>query len=361
MQTRAAIARTPGARLSIETVNLQPPGPGEVLVRYVAVGLCHSDLHVLDGLRGSRFPIILGHEVAGHVIECGPGVDDLVPGDPVISFAIPHCGECGYCRSERTNLCDRFFAPPPGGQFDLDGEVLTPFCNIAGFSEYSVVPAMYLSKVRADANLASACCIGCGVATGVGAALYSAQVQPGSSVIVFGLGGIGLSTIQGARLAGAKRIIGVDTNPAKEAAARSFGMTDFVNPGTIDQPIAQYLMEYTGGGADFTFECVGVPALMTAALESTRPGWGLATIVGLAPDGATVNAAPGNFTRGRKLIGSCMGGVRKDRELPELVDWYVEGKLKVDEMISHTMPFEQINEGLDMLRQGKVLRAVLTY
>lgn len=361
METRAAVARVPGERLSIETVTLHPPGKGEVLIHYKAVGLCHSDLHCLDGHRAGRFPIILGHEVAGVVIECGPDVIDLATGDPVISFAIPHCGECDYCLSNRTNLCDRFFAPPPGGRFELGGETLTPFCNIAGFSEYAVVPEIYLAKVRPDVRLETACCIGCGIATGVGAVLYTAKVEPDSTVVIFGLGGIGLSAIQGAKLAGASRIIGVDTNPAKQQAGHDFGMTDFVNPAELDTPIAKYLMQITNGGADYTFECVGLPELMTAALESTRPGWGLATIVGLAPDGATVKAAPGNFTRGRRLIGSCMGGVRKDRELLELVEWYMNGRLKIDQMISHTLPFERINEGLDMLREGQVLRAVVTY
>lgn len=361
MLVRAAVAYAPKEPLVIETVELDPPGPGQVLVRYKAAGLCHSDLHVLDGKRAGRFPIILGHEAAGEVVECGPGVSRFSEGDYVIPFAIPHCGECDYCRSGRTNLCASFFAPPPGGSFKSRGRTLTPFCNIAAFAEYAVVPEIYLVSIRKDAPARSICCVGCGVATGVGAALYSAEVRKDSTVVVIGLGGIGLSALQGARIAGASRIIGVDTNPDKEAPARSLGMTEFVDASALDRPLAEHLVSITGGGADYAFECVGVPSLMTAALESTRPGYGLATVVGLPPDGAMMSFAPGNLTRGRRLIGSMMGGVRADRELPQLVDKYMDGEIKIDEMVSHILPFEEINQGFDLLRSGKVLRAVVTF
>jgi len=361
MKTRAAIAFAPNEPLVIEEIELDPPGPGQILIRYGAAGLCHSDLHVLDGKRAGRFPLILGHEAAGTVEQCGEGVTRFRPGDTVLPFSVPHCGECDYCRSGMTNLCKYFFAPPIGARIRARGMEVSAFCNIGAFAEYAVVPEMYLAPLRREASMRSVCCIGCAVATGVGAVMFSAKVRPGSTVVVIGLGGIGLSAIQGARLAGAARIVGVDANPVKEAPGRAWGMTDFVLVGSVKKDLAAHLIDLTGGGADFAFECVGSPDLMTTALECTRPGVGLATIVGLPPDGSKMAFAPSNLTRGRRLIGSAMGGVRLDRELPELIDWYVEGKLKIDDMISHVLPLERINDGFELMRKGQVLRAVITF
>lgn len=361
MRVRAAVAYSANQPMVIEEVDLDPPGDGQVLVRYSAAGLCHSDLHVLDGSRAGRFPLILGHEAAGEVVECGPGVSRLSPGDRILPFAIPHCGACEMCQSGRTNLCRLFFAPPEGGRFTVRGQRLQPFLNIAAFAEYAVVPEIYLARVRPDAPAKSICCIGCGVATGVGAALYSAKVHKDSTVVVLGLGGIGLSAVQGAKIAGASRIIGVDTNPAKEAPGRQLGMTDFVNASALNGGLTEHIVAMTSGGADFAFECVGNPSLMTTALECTKPGWGTGVIVGLAADGQLMSLSPSNMTRGRRLIGTMMGGVSAHKELPMLIDWYMEGRLKVDEIVSHVLPLEQINEGFELLRSGQALRAVVTF
>lgn len=361
LNVRAAVAHAPHQPLTIETVQLEGPGFGEVLVQFKATGLCHSDLHVLDGTRSMTFPLILGHEGAGIVVECGAGVTSVKPGDHVVPFAVPECRQCSYCASPLTNLCNQFFKPPQGARFSLDGRPVTPFVNLATFAEYSVIREVYLAKIREDAPLDKVCCIGCGVTTGFGAVLFSAKVTPGATVAVFGLGGIGLSAVQGARMAGAVKIIGVDTNPGKEGIGRQLGMTHYLNPASGNMNVVQEIIKLTDGGVDFSFECVGNTSLMRQALESCHPGWGTATIVGLAPDGQDLTIPPGNFTRGRRLIGSCMGGVRGRTDLPKFIDWYMDGHVRVDEIISHVLPLDRINEGFDMMRNGSSIRTVVVF
>jgi S-(hydroxymethyl)glutathione dehydrogenase/alcohol dehydrogenase len=357
----AAVAISAHEPLEIGTVQLEPPGPMQVLIEVKATSLCHSDLHILDGARSARFPIILGHEAAGIVVECGEGVTTLSPGDHVVPFAVPQCNDCEYCASRRTNLCRQFFSPPAGARFSRDGVPVTPFVNLATFAQYTVIPAIYLVKVRKDAPLDHICTIGCGIATGVGAVLRSAEVTPGATVAIFGLGGIGLSAIQGARIAGAKTIIGIDTNPQKEAIARRLGLTHFINPATIDGKVVEAITDLTSGGADFTFECVGSIKLMVQALESCHPGWGVATVVGLASEGQNIPVLPSHLTRGRRLIGTAMGGFRGVEGLTQLIDLYMDGTLNIDDMLSRTIPLAKINDGFDDMRRGEGVRSVVTF
>lgn len=359
LNVRAAIAHGPGQPLSIETVALEGPGPGEVLIEVKATSLCHSDLHVLDGLVPWEFPALLGHEAAGVVVECGPGVTRLAPGDHVVPFLIPHCGECLYCASPRTNLCAEAFARlrPRPGRFSLDGRAVTQLWGLGTFAEYTVLPADSLARVRPDAPFDPICYVGCGATTGLGAVLFAAKVEPGASVAVFGLGGVGLNVIQGARLAGAGTIIGIDTNPAREALARRLGATDFIDPSTVER-LAAHLLKRTRGGVDYSFECVGDPQTMRQAFECTNAAWGTSYVIGVAPHGAEVAAIPTALMMGRRWTGCYLGGARLEH-LPQVVDWYVEGRIDLDSLVTHRLPLERIDEGFELMRRGEAIRTVI--
>ena len=360
LNVRAAVVHGPNQPFVIENLQLEGPRAGEVLIHVKATGLCHSDLHVYEGKLPWQFPALLGHEAAGVVVECGPDVTNLKPGDHVIPFLIPHCGKCNYCASSKTNQCAEAFKRlrPAEGRFTLDGKPVTQLWGLGTFADYTVMPADTLAKVREDAPFDPICYIGCGATTGLGAALFAAKIEKGSSVIVFGLGGIGLNVVQGAKLAGARQIIGIDTNPGKEAIARRFGATDFVNPKTVEK-LTSHLMKLTSGGADYSFECIGVPAVMRQALESTNAAWGVAYVIGVAPFGAELTATPGNFVMGRHLTGCYMGGVRLDR-LPEIVDWYVDKKIDLDSLVTHRLPLERIGEGFELMKAGDSIRTIIT-
>jgi S-(hydroxymethyl)glutathione dehydrogenase/alcohol dehydrogenase len=361
MKTRAAIALSPEAPLAIETVDLDGPREGEVLIQVKATGLCHSDLHVFKGNVPWQFPAVLGHEAAGVVVECGPGVTAFAPGDHVIPFLIPRCGKCAYCASAKTNLCVEALARlrPREGRFSFKGQTLTQLWGLGTFAEYTVMPADTIAKVRSDAPFDPICYIGCGATTGLGAALFAAKIERGSSVVVFGLGGIGLNVVQGARLAGARMIVGIDTNPAKEAIARQLGATEFLDPTTVPK-LTSHLMKLTGGGADYSFECIGHPTTMRQALECTNPAWGESYVIGVAPQGADVCATPAHLMLGRHWTGCYMGGARLDR-LPEIVDWYMERKIELDSLVTHRFTLEQINEGFALMKRGESIRSVITF
>ena len=359
LEVRAAVVHAPNQPFTIESLQLEGPREGEVLVHIKATGLCHSDLHVIEGKVPWAFPALLGHEAAGVVVECGPGVTKFKPGDHVIPFLIPHCEKCGYCQSPKTNLCVEAFArlKPRESRFSLDGKPVTQLWGLGTFADYSVLPVDMLAKVRDDAPFDPICYIGCGATTGLGAALFAAKIEAGSSVVVFGLGGIGLNVVQGARLAGAKKIIGVDTNPAKETIARQFGVTDFVNPKAVEK-LTSHLMKLTGGGADYSFECIGNAQVMRQAFECTNPAWGTSYVIGVAPHGTEVSAFPGNLMMGRHWTGCYMGGARLTK-LPEIVDWYVEKKIDLDSLVTHHLKLEQINEGFELMKSGESIRSVI--
>lgn len=361
MKVRAAIAHAPNEPLTIETVDLDSPRAGEVLVQVKATGLCHSDLHVLAGNVPWQFPAVLGHEAAGVVVECGPEVEHLAPGDHVIPFLIPRCGKCAYCASPKTNLCMEAFARlrPRESRFSRNGTPLTQLWALGTFAEYTVLPADTLAKVRSDAPFDPICYVGCGATTGVGAALFAAKIEAGASVVVFGLGGIGLNVIQGAKLAGARMIIGVDLNPEKEQVARRLGATEFLNPTTVPK-LTSHLMKLTGGGADYSFECIGLPATMRQAFECTNPAWGQSYVIGVAPHGAEVCATPAHLMFGRHWTGCYMGGARLE-QLPQLVDWYMERKIELDSLITHRLPLERINEGFELMKRGETIRTVIVF
>jgi S-(hydroxymethyl)glutathione dehydrogenase / alcohol dehydrogenase len=360
LQVRAAVVHAPNQPFTIETVQLEGPREGEVLMQIKATGLCHSDLHAFEAKVPWQFPAILGHEAAGVVVECGPGVTKFKPGDHVIPFLIPHCGKCLFCASSKTNLCVEAFARlrPRPSHFSLDGKPVTQLWGLGTFADYTVLPVDTIAKVRDDAPFDPICYIGCGATTGLGAALFAAKIEPSSSVIVFGLGGIGLNVVQGAKLAGARIIIGVDTNPAKESIARKFGATDFVNPKAVEK-LTNHLTQLTGAGADYTFECIGSPQVMRQAFESTNPAWGTSYVIGVAPHGTEVTAIPGHLMMGRHWSGCYMGGARLDR-LPEIVDWYVDGKIDLNSLVTHRLPLEQINRGFDMMKSGESIRTIIT-
>jgi S-(hydroxymethyl)glutathione dehydrogenase/alcohol dehydrogenase len=359
MKTTAAILHAPNEPFRFETVHLDGPHEGEVLVQVKATGLCHSDLHVLEGNVPWEYPALLGHEAAGVVVECGAGVKDFAPGDHVIPFLIPRCGKCVYCLSAKTNLCVEGLTRlrPRAGRFSLNGKPITQLWGLGTFSQYTVLPTDTLAKVRRDAPFDPICYIGCGATTGLGAALFSAKIEAGSSVVVFGLGGIGLNVVQGARMAGARMIVGIDTNPAKEAIAREFGATEFLHPTPIPK-LSSYLMKLTGGGADYSFECIGNPTTMRQALECTNLAWGRSYVIGVAPHGADVCATPAHLMMGRHWTGCYMGGARLD-VLPSIVDWYMDKKIALDPLITHRLGLEQLNEGFDLMRRGDSIRAVV--
>jgi S-(hydroxymethyl)glutathione dehydrogenase / alcohol dehydrogenase len=369
MQVRAAVAHSAGQPLSIETVELEGPRAGEVLIEVKATGICHTDEYTLSGKDPEGlFPSILGHEGAGVVVEVGPGVTSLVPGDHVIPLYVPECRQCEYCLNPKTNLCQSIrvtqgkgLMPDGSSRFKLDGKPLHHYMGTSTFANYTVVPEIALAKIRKDAPFDKVCYIGCGVTTGIGAVINTAKVEPGSRVVVFGLGGIGLNVIQGARLVGASQIIGVDVNPKRKAMAEKFGMTHFVNPREVEGDLVPYLVNLTGGGADYSFECVGNVDLMRQALECAHKGWGESIIIGVAPAGAEIKTRPFQLVTGRSWRGTAFGGARGRTQVPKIVDWYMDGKINIDDLITHTLPLNRINEGFDLMHAGDSIRAVVTY
>lgn len=360
MKTRAAVAWRANEPLEIVEVDLDPPGPGEVLIEMKATGLCHSDLSVIEGkVPRYPFPIVLGHEGAGIVLECGEGVTQFAPGDLVVPAPIPTCGVCHLCQSGKTNVCVEQWVIPPS-PISYQGQRLSAFCGNATFAEHAVINQRSLAKVNPQAKPEGACYVGCGVMTGVGSALNTAEVTAGSSVAIFGLGGIGLNVLQGAHMAGARQIIGVDINAAREEVGRSFGMTHFINPSDGTDPVAR-ITELTGGGADFTFECVGSVDLSRQAVQAAHPCWGKAVAVGIPGPGRELAMDPRLFTTGRVWTGALLGGERPKEAIPRLVDWYVDGYLKIDELISHRIKFDEINHGFDMMRSGEAVRTVVVF
>ena len=369
MDTRAAIAFEAGRPLEVDTVQLEGPRAGEVLVELRATGLCHTDKFTLSGADPEGlFPAILGHEGAGVVLECGPGVTSVKPGDHVIPLYTPECRECEYCLNPKTNLCQRIrvtqgrgLMPDGTSRFSHKGRPILHYMGCSTFANHTVLPEIALAKVRPDAPFETICYIGCGVTTGIGAVIFTAKVEAGATVVVFGLGGIGLNVVQGARLVGARRIIGVDVNPAREAMARRFGLTEFVNPKEVDGDLVGHLVELTGGGADYSFECVGNPTLMRQALECAHKGWGVSTIIGVAGAGAEISTRPFQLVTGRRWIGSAFGGARGRTDVPRIVDWYMEKRIEIDPMITHTLPLERINEGFSLMERGESIRTVVVY
>lgn len=369
MKTRAAVAWEAGKPLSVEEVDLEGPKQGEVLVRIVATGVCHTDAYTLSGADPEgAFPAILGHEGGGIVEEVGPGVTSVAVGDHVIPLYTPECGKCKFCLSGKTNLCQAIRAtqgqglmPDGTSRFSKNGQRILHFMGTSTFSEYTVLPEISVAKIAKEAPLEKVCLLGCGITTGIGAALYTAKVTPGSTVAVFGLGGVGLSVIQGAVMAKAGRILAVDINPDKEEMARSLGATDFVNPKNYDKPIQQVIVDLTDGGVDYSFEAVGNPMLMRAALECCHKGWGESTIIGVAAAGQEICTRPFQLVTGRVWRGSAFGGVKGRSQLPGLVDEYMHGHIKVDEMITHTMGLEDINHAFELMHEGKSIRSVIHF
>ena len=375
MDVRAAVAWEAKKPLSIETVQLDGPKAGEVLVEVMATGVCHTDAYTLDGLDSEGlFPAILGHEGAGIVREVGAGVTSVKPGDHVIPLYTPECRQCKTCLSQRSNLCtairgtqgkgvmpdgsSRFHCEPARGA----GNAVFHYMGCSTFANFTVLPEIAVAKVREDAPFDKICYIGCGVTTGIGAVIYTAKVWPGANVVVFGLGGIGLNVIQGARMVGADRIIGVDINPAKEAMARKFGMTHFVNPKEVgNDKVVQALVDLTGGGADFSFDCTGNVNVMRQALECCHRGWGESIVIGVAEAGKEIATRPFQLVTGRVWKGSAFGGARGRTDVPKIVDWYMEGKINIDDLITHTMPLDRINEAFDLMHEGKSIRSVVVF
>ncbi len=370
MKTRAAVAWEAGKPLEIEEIELEGPKAGEVLVEIKATGICHTDEFTLSGADPEGlFPAILGHEGAGVVLEVGPGVTSLKPGDHVIPLYTPECRECEYCLNPKTNLCQSIrstqgqgLMPDGTSRFSmLDGTPILHYMGCSTFSNHTVLPEIALAKVRPDAPFDKICYIGCGVTTGIGAVINTAKAEIGSRAIVFGLGGIGLNVIQGLRLAGADQIVGVDLNPSKIEMATRFGMTDFVNPNDVSGDLVGHLVELTGGGADYTFDATGNVNVMRTALESAHKGWGESIIIGVAPAGAEISTRPFQLVTGRSWRGTAFGGARGRTDVPKIVDWYMEGKIEIDPMITHTMPLEDINKGFDLMHAGESIRSVVVY
>ncbi|MAU59921.1 S-(hydroxymethyl)glutathione dehydrogenase/class III alcohol dehydrogenase [Parvibaculum sp.] len=369
MDVRAAVAFEAGKPLEIETVQLEGPKEGEVLIEVKATGICHTDAFTLSGEDPEgAFPAILGHEGAGVVVEVGPGVKSLSVGDHVIPLYTPECRECKSCTSHKTNLCTSIRAtqgkgvmPDGTSRFSYKGKPVLHYMGCSTFANYTVLPEIALAKVRKDAPFDKICYIGCGVTTGVGAVIFTAGVEPGANVVVFGLGGIGLNVIQGARIAGADKIVGVDINPARESLARQFGMTHFVNPKEIKGDVVGHLVELTGGGADYSFECIGNVNTMRQALECCHRGWGESIIIGVAGAGQEISTRPFQLVTGRVWKGTAFGGARGRTDVPKIVDWYMDGKINIDDLITHTMPLEDINKGFDLMHEGKSIRSVVVY
>ena len=369
MKTRAAVAYRAGQPLVIETVDLDGPRAGEVLVEIRATGICHTDEFTRSGADPEGlFPVIFGHEGAGVVVDVGPGVTSLKKGDHVIPLYTPECRQCKSCLSHKTNLCTAIRAtqgqgvmPDGTSRFSIGGEKIHHYMGCSTFSNYTVLPEIALAKIREDAPFDKVCYIGCGVTTGIGAVINTAKVEPGANVVVFGLGGIGLNVIQGARMAGADKIVGVDVNPARKALAERFGMTHFVNPKEVEGDLVPYLVALTDGGADYSFECVGNVDLMRQALECCHRGWGVSVIIGVAGAGQEIRTRPFQLVTGRVWKGTAFGGARGRSDVPKIVDWYMRGKIEIDPLITHTLPLERINEAFDLMHAGESIRTVVTY
>jgi S-(hydroxymethyl)glutathione dehydrogenase/alcohol dehydrogenase len=369
MQTKAAVAHAAGKPLSIETVALEGPKAGEVLVEIKATGICHTDAFTLSGEDPEGlFPAILGHEGAGVVVEVGPSVTSLAKGDHVIPLYIPECRQCDYCTSGKTNLCQairvtqgRGLMPDGTSRFSLGKKPLLHYMGTSTFSNFTVVPEIALAKIRSDAPFDKVCYIGCGVTTGVGAVLNTARVRAGDNVVVFGLGGIGLNVVQACRIVGANRILGVDTNPARRALGEKFGVTHFVNPSEVGGDLVPYLVDATGGGADFTFECIGNVKTMRQALECCHKGWGTSVIIGVAGSGQEISTRPFQLVTGRTWKGTAFGGAKGRTDVPKIVDWYMDGKLNIDDLITHSMPLADINRAFDLMHAGESIRSVVTF
>ena len=369
MKTRAAVARQPGKTLSLEIVDLEGPREGEVLVEIKATGICHTDEFTLSGADPEGiFPSILGHEGAGIVVDVGKNVTSLKKGDHVIPLYTPECRECEYCLSRKTNLCQKIritqgrgVMPDGSSRFSCDGQPLMHYMGTSTFSNFTVIPEIALAKIREDAPFDKVCYIGCGVTTGIGAVINTAKVEIGARAVVFGLGGIGLNVVQGLRMAGAEQIVGVDLNPGRKAMAEKFGMTDFVNPAEVESDLVPYLVNLTKGGADYTFECIGNVKVMRQALECAHKGWGKSVVIGVAPSGAEIATRPFQLVTGRVWMGSAFGGARGRTDVPRIVDWYMDGKIDIDSLVTHVMPFEKINEGFELMRRGESIRGVVTY
>ena len=370
MDTRAAVAFKAGEPLRIETVQLEGPRAGEVLVEIKATGICHTDEFTLSGSDPEGlFPAILGHEGAGIVREVGAGVKSVKVGDHVIPLYTPECRECEYCLHPKTNLCQSIrstqgqgLMPDGTSRFSLGGNKLFHYMGCSTFSNFTVLPEIAVAKIREDAPFDKVCYIGCGVTTGIGAVVFEAKVEIGSKVVVFGLGGIGLNVIQGARLAGADMIVGVDLNESKKELAEKFGMTHFVNPKDMQaSEVAPYLVNLTGGGADYSFECIGNVTTMRQALECAHKGWGESVIIGVAGAGQEISTRPFQLVTGRVWRGTAFGGARGRTDVPKIVDWYMNGKINIDDLITHTMPLERINEAFDLMHAGKSIRSVVLY
>ena len=367
MDVRAAVAFEAGKPLSIETVQLQGPRAGELLVEVKATGLCHTDAYTLSGADPEGlFPAIMGHEGAGVVVEVGAGVTSVAPGDHVIPLYTPECRQCKFCLSGKTNLCGairetqgRGVMPDGSSRFSLGGETLFHYMGTSTFANHTVLPEIAVAKIRKDAPFDKVCYIGCGVTTGLGAVMNTAKVEPGSHVAVFGLGGIGLNVVQGARIAGADRIIGVDLNPGKRALAEQFGMTDFINPKDGDPVTA--IIDLTDGGVDYSFECIGNVEVMRQALECCHKGWGESVIIGVAGAGQEISTRPFQLVTGRVWRGTAFGGAKGRTDVPRIVDWYMDGKINIDDLITHTLPLADINQGFDLMHKGESIRAVVVY
>jgi S-(hydroxymethyl)glutathione dehydrogenase/alcohol dehydrogenase len=368
MKTRAAVAWKAGAPLTIESVDLEGPRVGEVLIEVKATGICHTDHYTLSGADPEGlFPAILGHEGAGMVVDVGPGVASLKNGDHVIPLYTPECRQCKFCLSRKTNLCQQIRAtqgkglmPDATSRFSIGGKPILHYMGTSTFSNFIVVPEIALAKIRSDAPFDKVCYIGCGVTTGVGAVLFTAKVEAGANVVVFGLGGIGLNVIQGAKMVGADKIIGIDINPAREAMARRFGMTHFINPKQVDQ-VVDAIVQLTDGGADYSFECIGNTATMRQALECCHKGWGVSVIIGVAAAGQEIATRPFQLVTGRVWKGSAFGGARGRSDVPRIVDWYMDGKIQIDPLITHTLKLDEINRGFDLMERGESIRSVVVY
>jgi S-(hydroxymethyl)glutathione dehydrogenase / alcohol dehydrogenase len=369
MKTRAAIAFEPGKPLVVEEVDLAGPRAGEVLVELKATGVCHTDEFTRSGGDPEGlFPVILGHEGAGVVVEVGAGVTSVAVGDHVIPLYTPECRQCKSCLSHKTNLCTAIRAtqgkgvmPDGESRFSLRGQKVHHYMGCSTFANHTVMPEIAVAKIRKDAPFDSACYVGCGVTTGIGAVIWTAKVEAGSTVVVFGLGGIGLNVVQGARMVGATTIVGVDINPAREAAGRALGMTHFVNPQDHGDKLVGHLIELTGGGADYSFECVGNVKLMRQALECCHRGWGVSVIIGVAGAGQEITARPFQLVTGRVWKGTAFGGARGRTDVPRIIDWYMDKRIEIDSMITHKLPLDRINDAFDLMHEGKSIRAVIEY
>ncbi len=360
MRTTAAFARAQNTAIALDSFTLDGPREGEVLIEMKAAGLCHSDMSFFDGSRDwSDYPLVLGHEGAGIVRDVGPGVTSLRPGDHVIPVGIPECGTCPACRSGKTNLCDLYFQPTTRRPFRLNGAPVRAFCELGTFSQFIVAREIQVTKVRPDAPLDVICCLGCAGATGMGSAIFTARMEAGTTAVIFGLGGIGQNVVDGARLSGASMIIGVDTNPGKEVSARAAGVTHFLNP--ADGDVVGQIRDLTGGGADYSFECTGNPEVLKQSVECTRIGWGTTVMIGVFPGHRQLELRPRAIQEGRRIMGSYLGNIKTRSQLPQLVDWYMEGKTSLDGLISHHLPLDQIGHGFDLLVRGEARRVVIDF